>query len=589
MKPIKDPIIIVADDKADIRALLVGLGEDARFSVVSCNDAPSGMAAVDKYTELGTLAGVVSDLRMPGTDESREWGGWQLLSHAYEVSRQLRLAVYTSYGGHEVNTLFKTGAAVPAFTMFEKPFDQPRLEKWLADARAAWDDSFSLSLKDADTRRIYEEIAPVYARSSLPILLLGETGTGKESLAALIHETSGRARQPFVPINCGGLEPSLAFSELFGHTAGSFTDAKYHELGLVLRASGYRSGKLQGASQSFIDWLKAANPDIEVRNGLLCSLAAEQSSGTLFLDEVATLPPKVMAGVLRLLESGEIFPFGHYGPGIRSYCRILAATNEVNILRDSMSDSPSHIVKFRRDLCYRLGGAILTLAPLRERNAGDIRNYVESVVWRQLGMTDMSMDPAAVDHIVALYQERVDYVALQYQLGNFRTLRNLAHRAALLARSDNAASIGVTHVELSIRHGEIIVPETEVIGHGRRIRDIFRKALKEQGVDIPENFSSEELTEVTRKSSSACGYAFLKCALITRYPSHPKKKYYEIAEIETALTNGMSRSTWLNKTLDKEYVRQAAVDHFEVSADDLSTGVVIKNIVNRIRGGTDGQ
>jgi hypothetical protein len=204
-------------------------------------------------------------------------------------------------------------------------------------------------------------------------------------------------------------------------------------------------------------------------------------------------------------------------------------------------------------------------------------------------MTDMSIDPAAVNEIVALYQERVDDAARQYQLGNFRTLRNLAHRAALLARSDNAASIGITHVELAIRHGEIIVQETGVIGHERRIRGIFRNALKEQGVEIDEEFPSEELTEVTRKNSSACGYAFLKCAVITRYPSHPQKKYYEIAEIETALTNGMSRNTWLNKTLEKEYVRQAAIDHFGVSADDLSPGMMIKNIVNRIRGGTDGQ
>jgi len=106
----------------------------------------------------------------------------------------------------------------------------------------------------------------------------------------------------------------LAFSELFGHTAGAFTDAKFHELGLVLRASGYQIGpKKSGDSQNFLAWLQAANPDLVERNTLFCSRAAEQSAGTLFLDEVATLPAKVMAGLLRVLSSGDIIPFGHHG------------------------------------------------------------------------------------------------------------------------------------------------------------------------------------------------------------------------------------------------------------------------------------
>jgi DNA-binding NtrC family response regulator len=586
MTSVEKPVLVVADDDPAICKSLGRYGEAAGLQVIACTDGPSAIAAIDKYVEQGDLVGVVSDLRMPGTDSSKEWGGWEVLSHAYRASREVRLAVYTGFAGIEVNDVFRSGVAVPAFTMFEKPFDQPRLEKWIADIREEWDDSFRLTLKDADTRLIYEEIAPVYARSALPILLLGETGTGKESLAALIHEASGR-RGPFVPINSGGLEPSLAFSELFGHTAGAFTDAKYHELGLVLLASGYKVGGKQGSSQSFINWLKVANPDLEERDGLFGSPAAEQSSGTLFLDEVATLPPKVMAGILRLLESGDVRPFGHYGPGIRSYCRILAATNEVNILRDSISATPIEGVKFRRDLCYRLGGAVITLSPLRERNPSDIRHYVEKVVWRQLGMPTMSVAPTALNQIVTLYRERTDEVARQYQLGNFRTLRNLAYRAALLADAENAASIGPTHVDLAIRHGELRVQEVGVISQDIHIRNIFRTALQEREVDIGENFPSQELTLTTRRHPSESGYAFLKCALVKRHLNHPKKRYYDFAEIEKALTHGMSRSRWMNKEMVTEHVRQAAIDYFEIEANDLKEGMTITDIVNKVRESVD--
>jgi DNA-binding NtrC family response regulator len=195
------------------------------------------------------------------------------------------------------------------------------------------------------------------------------------------------------------------------------SDVQYHELGIILQASGYLAGRrLAGKnSQAFLDWLREANPDPEEQNGLFQSWTAEQLSGTLFLDEVATLPPKVMAGILRVLSTGEVRPFGYQGVGISSYCRIIAATNEVNVLKSSITDKQSELIRFRRDLCYRLG-AILTLTPLRDRNAEDIQHYLEKVVWGQLKMPKMPVERAALDQIVKLYQERTDVVARQCHL-----------------------------------------------------------------------------------------------------------------------------------------------------------------------------
>jgi hypothetical protein len=93
------------------------------------------------------------------------WQGWVGgISYAYLASKTIRFAAYTGFGGEQVHS-FKSGAVVPAFTLFYKPGDRNKLQQWMVDARTSWDDSFALTLMDADTRRIYHEIAPIYARS----------------------------------------------------------------------------------------------------------------------------------------------------------------------------------------------------------------------------------------------------------------------------------------------------------------------------------------------------------------------------------------------------------------------------------------
>jgi two-component system response regulator HydG len=157
------------------------------------------------------------------------------------------------------------------------------------------------------------------ANTPLSIYLAGETGTGKEVLAHLIHAWSDRAGGPFVPLHCGALPLSLAESELFGHIKGSFTGASHHRAGALRQAHG----------------------------------------GTLFLDEVGDLPLDIQVKLLRFLENGEIRPVGADQPS-RADVRILCATHHP--LQKLVEEG-----KFRRDLYYRLASVTIEIPSLRDR------------------------------------------------------------------------------------------------------------------------------------------------------------------------------------------------------------------------------
>lgn len=161
------------------------------------------------------------------------------------------------------------------------------------------------------------------AAYDVPVLVLGETGTGKELFAEAIHAASSRAGKPFVAVNCGAIPPDLANSELFGHKKGAFTGA-----------SSDRKGHFQ-----------------------------EASGGTLFLDEVGDLPLETQVRLLRALQSGEVTPLGQ-SASVKVNTRIIAATH-----RDLGADIVAG--RFREDLFHRLAVGILRLPPLRDRE-GDM-------------------------------------------------------------------------------------------------------------------------------------------------------------------------------------------------------------------------
>ena len=170
------------------------------------------------------------------------------------------------------------------------------------------------------------------ARAGVPVLVRGETGTGKELVAHAIHDVSGR-RGPFVPINCGALPRNLIESELFGHRRGAFSGANEEREGLVRRANG----------------------------------------GTLFLDEIAELPEESQVALLRVLQEGEVRPIGA-NDAVKVDIRIVAATHQ---------DIPARIAdgRFRQDLYARLSGFEMVLPPLRERRE-DLGTLIAAILPR---------------------------------------------------------------------------------------------------------------------------------------------------------------------------------------------------------------
>ena len=195
------------------------------------------------------------------------------------------------------------------------------------------------------------ERATRVATSRVPVLIAGESGTGKELLARAIHGLSGR-RGPLVPVNCGGIPPTLVEGELFGHKKGAFSGADQDRLGLVRAADG----------------------------------------GTLFLDEIGDLPPAAQAALLRVLQESEVLPIGGHRPQVLDL-RVLAATHR-DLDRLVRED------KFRHDLLARLEGVTLELPPLRDRQ--EDLGLLISLLLRKLApeRPDVRLTPAAAQALL---------------------------------------------------------------------------------------------------------------------------------------------------------------------------------------------
>jgi formate hydrogenlyase transcriptional activator len=232
------------------------------------------------------------------------------------------------------------------------------------------------------------------ASSDTTVLLIGETGTGKELIARALHAASARARRALVAINCGAIAPGLIESELFGHERGAFT-------GAVQR----RVGRFESADR-----------------------------GTLFLDEVSELPLEAQVKLLRVLQEQEVERLGGSRP-IHLDLRLIAATNR-DLERECRAG------RFRSDLFYRLNVLPIRVPPLRERR-GDIPRLARHFIahFRQkLGKPLTAIDPDSLRRLVA-----------HAWPGNVRELRNVIERACVLARgpviSIDRPLVAVTHAD----------------------------------------------------------------------------------------------------------------------------------------------
>jgi len=248
-----------------------------------------------------------------------------------------------------------------------------------AALRARADDRGSQPIvEDAAMIDLYR-VAGRVARGTIGVLLLGETGVGKEVLALAIHEMSPRRDGPYLSLNCAALSESILESELFGHQKGAFTGASGDKKGLLEAASG----------------------------------------GTVFLDEVGEMPASIQAKLLRVIEERRVRPVGaleHRAIDVR----FIAATNR-NLEEDIETGA------FRRDLYFRLNGVTLVIPPLRERVA-----EIEPLAKVFLRKICSEMDLAAVE----ISPSALDLLRSYAWPGNIRELRNVIERAVLLCPDD---------------------------------------------------------------------------------------------------------------------------------------------------------
>ncbi len=370
--------ILFADDESHLRDLMQMELPRLGHEVTVC---PDGAAAL-KALEQGFYDAALLDLRMPGLT------GIEVLGQIRQVSPETQVIILT---GHATVDTAVQALRLGAFDYLTKPCKWAELEMILnrvAERRDMANKTAALEtrLKAAEgmplligdtpamqqVRRLIDTIAPTDAS----VMILGETGTGKELVARSLHEKSKRADRAFIPVNCGALPENLVESELFGHRKGAFTGADAHRKGLF-----------------------------EVANG-----------GTLFLDEVGELDKSVQVKLLRFLESGEIRKVGENEP-FRVDVRVLCATNRD--LREMVANE-----LFREDLFFRINTFEIYLPPLRERKAdiGALANHLLLRHAARRGLTESTITPAAIAVLSA-----------HEWPGNIRELANMIERATILA------------------------------------------------------------------------------------------------------------------------------------------------------------
>ena len=344
--------ILIVDDEAQVRFTLAEVLGEAGHQVIAASGGAEALRLADDE-----LDAVISDLAMPGMD------GLELLAALRQRDASLPVLLLTARGSERVAVqAMKAGA----YDYLVKPFDLDEIVHALGRAvearvlrreqrrRLAERGLERPIVGDAPALRRVLDMAARIADRELPVLVLGETGTGKELIAGLLHAGSRRARGPLVRFNCAAIPEQLADSELFGHARGAFTGASAARRGYFAQAEG----------------------------------------GTLVLDEIAELPLTIQAKLLRALQSGEIQPLGARVEKVD--VRVVACTH-----RDLRAEVAAG--RFREDLYYRLAVLELRVPPLRERRE-DIPVLADSFARRyaaRFGLESVQLAPELVAALVA--------------------------------------------------------------------------------------------------------------------------------------------------------------------------------------------
>ena len=315
--------ILVAEDNESLCVGIVGALEDEGYVVTS---APNGMEAL-RALESEAFHVVVSDIMLG------DISGVEVLKKAKEINSETEVILMTAYA-----TLDSALQALRlgAFDYIQKPFDilqlkhrvgtALRVQKMRGELEFFKKMQYRMEMGEGDpvveNPRMKEVLGKIWkvAPTSATILITGETGTGKEVVAGLVHFHSLRKDQPFVKVNCAALHENLLESELFGHERGAFTGADRMRIGRFEQAD----------------------------------------KGTIFLDEIGDMSPTIQSKVLRVMQEQEFERLGSSGKTVKVDVRVMAATNKD--LRKEVQEG-----RFRQDLFFRLDVVDLHIPPIRER------------------------------------------------------------------------------------------------------------------------------------------------------------------------------------------------------------------------------
>ncbi len=373
--------ILVVDDEAGMRHMLRLVLEKENYEVIDAPDAETGLELLGR--EEADVA--LCDIRMPGMD------GLGFLRELGRMTVNPTIIMMSAYGSVDMALeCMKHGA----YDYISKPFkpDEVVLTVRKAEERLRLLRENSLLMNQLRTRKTHRNIAYKSAQMESvmklvaqaadvrsPVLVTGETGTGKELVARALHEEGSRRDAPFVAVNCSAIAANLMESELFGHAKGSFTGADRHHRGLFEEADG----------------------------------------GTLFLDEIGELPLDLQPKLLRVLQEGEVRRVGESRPR-KVDVRVLAAT-----ARDLQEAAEKGA--FRDDLFYRLAVVEIRVPALRERK-DDIPVLAEHFL-RIISARDNRNPPALTDDAVASLVE-YDWP------GNVRELENFMEKTVIFCREE---------------------------------------------------------------------------------------------------------------------------------------------------------
>jgi DNA-binding NtrC family response regulator len=418
--------VLIVDDDPVQRRLVENMVQRSGYLTLTVESGDAAITRMASDNEPRVDA-IVLDLVMPGLD------GMGVLAKLREAGIAVPVIVQTAHGGID-NVVSAMRAGAHDFVV--KPVGLERLQVSLRNAlnasalkgelqRIKHSREGRLTFADIVTRSAAMtsvlRTAEKASASSIPVLIEGESGVGKELIARAIHGSGERAAKPFVAVNCGAIPDNLVESILFGHEKGAFTGATERHTGKFVEASG----------------------------------------GTLFLDEVSELPPSAQVKLLRALQEGEVEPVGGRKP-IKVDVRIISATNR-NLLDRAKSGH------FREDLFYRLHVLPLTVPPLRAR-AEDVPHLLRHFLARFCAEENRNITTVSGEALAAL-------TAFAWP-GNVRQLENAVYRAVVIsdtntlgpgdfpllaASMDTAAVTAIAPADVTIAPSA--KPQPQMIGH----------------------------------------------------------------------------------------------------------------------------